>query len=339
MRILITRTDKIGDVVVSTPAVKALRHVFPKAFIAFMAEKPAFELLKDNPYIDEIIVSDKKGSEKNLAGFIKLILKLRKKKFDTAVILHPTVRVHLSCFLAGIPRRIGYDRKLGWLLTDRVRHIKQQGLKHEVEYNFDVLHRLGVNEKPSRPEIFISAAVESKVAALFKKAGIIQGLDLYALNPWASCSSKRWPIERFAEVAQWLLDQRNTGIVIIGDGNCQKAAGRLTASLKGNTYDLTGRTSLSELACVLSKCKALISNDSGPMHVGAAVGTKVVVVFGRKEPGLAPRRWAPYGEQHVVIQKDQGCQVCLAHNCKNNFGCLMSVEASEVIAALKNKTE
>ncbi len=143
-RILIVRTDRIGDVLLSTPVIKNLRDAYPNAYIAMMVSPYAKEIVDGNPYLDEVITYDKDGKHKGWLRSAKFAKRLGQKKFDLALILHPTNRVHLVTFFAGIKKRVGYNRKLGFLLTDRVEHTKQLGQKHEVEYNLDLVRYLGI---------------------------------------------------------------------------------------------------------------------------------------------------------------------------------------------------
>ena len=162
-RILITRTDRIGDVILSLPAIKAVRKAFPDDYIAIIVQPRIDDLLKGNPYVDEVIVYDKskkhKGVLKNL-GFIKW---LRSKKFDIVLNLHSTKRMNLLCFLAGIPKRVGYARgKADFLLTDKIEYTKKLGEKHEAEYSLDILRYLGINPEFSNPFIYVQHEDEKR---------------------------------------------------------------------------------------------------------------------------------------------------------------------------------
>ena len=138
-RVLIVRLDRIGDVLLSTPVIKAVRDVCPDGYIAFMARRYTKDILEGNPYLDEVIVYDKTGRERGLVRNLSFIRSLRRKKFDIALILHPTKRTHLLVSLAGIPETVGYNKKWGFLLTTKIPHRKQHGLKHEIDYTLDIL--------------------------------------------------------------------------------------------------------------------------------------------------------------------------------------------------------
>ena len=166
-RILITRTDRMGDVILSTPAIKAVRDKYPDAYIAFCVQPSCVEIVDKNPYLNEIISYDKKGKYRNIIGILRFILKLRRKKIDTVFILHPTARMNLSCFLAGIPRRVGYNKKMGYLLTDKIPHTKQEGQKHELEYTLDVLRYAGIEAEDKRLYMSLHKNTERQVEEVF----------------------------------------------------------------------------------------------------------------------------------------------------------------------------
>lgn len=331
--ILIVRLDRIGDVVLSTPVFKAVRDAYPESHIAVMVRPYSREIVEGNPYINEVIVYDKKGPENSFAGNIKFIMGLRKKKFDAAIILHPTARTHLIAFLAGIPERIGYDKKMGFLLTRRIPHTKQFGLRHEIDYTLGLLRYIGI--KPERHPLYMPVRKESeeRIKDLFSRAGISDEDTVVAINPSASCPSKRWSAERFAKLSDVLADRYNAKIIILSDRS-DKVFGDRTASFMAKpSLNLSGRTTVGELAGVLKRSKLFISNDSGPVHIACALGVPVVAIFGRSDRGLSPQRWGPSGEKDIVIHKNVGCEVCLAHNCNIGFRCLEAVSVEDVLQA------
>jgi len=330
-RILVVRTDRIGDVMLSTPVIKALKVKYPHAYIAMMVGPHAKDIVEGNPYLDDVIIYDKDVKHKSWQRSVKFTLNLKKKKFDLAVLLHPTNRVHLVAFFAGIKRRIGYDRKLGFLLTDRIAHTKQYGEKHELEYNLDLLKPLGIEVEDKSLFMPIRKESEEWVDALFLEAGI-RGTDkLLALHPGASCPSKIWPNNRFAEVADRLVDKYGFKVLLVGGAKDVTLAGNVAQHMLHEAINLSGKTSLSQLASVLKRCELFISNDSGPVHIGSAVGVAVISIFGRSQKGLSPKRWGPVGEKDQVAHTTIGCVECLAHNCVKDFACLKAVTTDYVL--------
>ncbi len=213
-KILLTRTDRIGDVVLSTPAIKAVRDKYPDAYIAFMVRPYAKDIVEGNPYLDEVIVYDKYGRQKTLLSTVKFALGLRKKKFDLAVMLHPTNRVHLISYLAGIPERVGYDRKLAVFLTKKVPHLKQAGKKHELEYTFDLLRAAGVEARDKELFVPIHERDIGKIEKMLEEYHVSKDVPLIAVNPGASSRSKRWPAKNFAPVCDNLAKKYKARILI-----------------------------------------------------------------------------------------------------------------------------
>ncbi|MDP3722063.1 MAG: lipopolysaccharide heptosyltransferase II [Candidatus Omnitrophota bacterium] len=341
-RILVIRLDRIGDVVLSTPVFQALRRQFPHAFIAAMVRPACRDVVEGHPALDEVILYDKDGRHRRLTETIRFARRLRRTAFDTALILHPTNRSHWITWLAGIPVRIGYDRKSAWLLTHRIPHRKHEGVQHEAAYTLEMLRvfdpaigpgGLHIPPPPPEPLIRIHPQAEQRVDVLLAEVAIQPADRLVAVHPSASCVSKRWLPERFAEVADRLIEERGVRVCLVAGEDDVLYALRVAQAMRRPAVNLAGRLSLGELAALLRRCRLLISNDSGPVHVAAAVGTTVVDLFGRNQRGLSPARWGPIGQGHVILHKEVGCVTCLAHRCDIGFLCLTSLSVEEVYQA------
>jgi len=331
-RILVARTDRIGDVLLTTPAVKALRLHYPTSYIAMMVAPATRQLVEGNPYLDEVIVLDKRGRHRGMLATWRLALALRRKGFDVAVILHPTVRVHLLCFLAGIRERIGYDRKAPYLLTRTIPHKKQEGRKHELEYNFDVLGLLGVTTAERELFMPIRPDAEREVEGRLKEAGIAADVTLVAVNPAASDASKRWPAAKFAALIDRMGQMPGVRVAVVADAAHRAVTQELLLTTRVSVLDFTGAFDLSQLASFFKRCRLLVSNDSGPVHIAVAVHTPVISIFGRNQPGLGPERWGPVGPRDVAVHKETGCDPCLAHACTRGFRCLEAISVDEIFA-------
>ncbi|MGA2774507.1 MAG: lipopolysaccharide heptosyltransferase II [Candidatus Omnitrophota bacterium] len=335
-RILIVRTDRMGDVLLSTPVIRVLRRNFPNSYLAMMVSASTKDIVEGNPYLDEVIIYDKDGRHKGWQQTFRFARNLKKKRFDLAIILHPTNRVHLVTYLAAIPRRIGYDRKLSFLLTDRIPHTKQSGLKHELEYNLDLLKYLGIEAEDK--ELFMPVKNESEktVEKIFASSGIRKTDKILAIHPSASCPSKVWPADRFAQVADILAQEHGFKIVAVSGPKDIARTEDVINRMHCAVIDLAGKVSVSQLASVFKRCALFISNDSGPVHMAAALGIPVISIFGRAQAGLSPKRWAPMGKAARVLHKQVGCIECLAHNCQKGFACLKAITVEEVVSAAES---
>ncbi len=334
IKILIIRTDRLGDVILSTPVIKNLKLAFPQAHISFMCRPYTKEALLGNPWLDEVIVYDKYGKHKSFFATIKFSFFLRKKQFDWAVILHPTNRVHLLAFLAGIPLRAGWDRKLGFLLNKKLFHTKDKGEKHELDYTLDVLRSLDVPIQEKNTYFPFDKKANKRVEELLKNKGLAEDDKFIAIHPSASCISKRWPIDHFMELIRLLKEKTNFKIIVISSEAEKSFVKRLTEEL--DVIDLCGSLGISELGSLLKRATLFISNDSGPVHIAASLNTPVISIFGRKDPGLSPTRWKPVGKQAYYIHKDAGCRICLAHNCQRGFQCLGNISPQDLLEIVMN---
>lgn len=335
-RILIVRTDRIGDVLLSTPVIKAMRDEYPDACIAMMVSPYSKEIVEGNPYLDEVIVYDKEAKHKSWASSMEFAKYLKTKKFDLALVLHPNNRVHLITYFAGIKRRVGYNRKLGFLLTDRIKHTKQLGEKHELEYNLDLVRYLGIIPKEQSLFMPIKKESEDWAEVVLRQEGISASDKILAIHPGASCPSKIWPQLRFAQVADKLADLHGFKIIIVSGPKDIRMAEDVLSNMRHAAFNLAGKTSVSQLASVLRRCNLFISNDSGPVHVASALGTPVISLFGRAQRGLSPVRWGPIGLKDRILHKEVGCIECFAHKCKKEFACLKAITVDDVVKAAED---
>ena len=332
-RILVIRLDRLDDVVLSTQAASALRAAFPHGFIAMMMRPACRDVVEGHPAINEVILYEKETLHRGVWATVRFAHRLRRHRFDTALVLHPTNRSHWIPWLAGIPVRVGYDRKCGWLLTHRRPHRKQEGAQHEAAYTLELLEPFGITNAPVVPTMAIQFQAAARVEAWLREASITPADRLVAIHPSASCISKRWMPERFAQVADRLAVEQGVRICLITGPDDVSYATAVQQRMRQPALNAAGRLSVGELAALLQRCRLLISNDSGPVHVAAAVGLSVVDIFGRNQAGLSPQRWGPVGAGHVVLHKEVGCVTCLAHHCDIEFLCLTSLQVDEVYRA------
>ncbi len=310
--ILIVRTDRIGDVVLTTPAVKTLRQTYPAARISILVAPATQDLVAGNPYLSDILVDDRRGAHRGIAGFWRLVTALRQKKFDLAIVFHTKKRTNFLCWAAGIPRRTGYkNNKFGFLLNDSLPDERQWGRQHEAQYCLDVLRHLGI----SGNEIFDKSVVDlvedlyvpvpadawAWVERFCQEHHITNEDRLIAIHPGASDPAKRWSEKKFSELIDQLADRYQMKIVLIGAAQITNVARQIISTVHTSVFDLTGQTTVGQLAGVLTRCDLLVSNDSGPVHIAAGVKTPCVSIFTRNQPGINPQRWQPLGKFSRVV--------------------------------------
>lgn len=342
-RILVVRLDRIGDVVLSTPALSVLRQAYPAAHLAMLVRPVCRELVEGHPDLNEVIVYDRDGIHHGWWATLQFAWALRSRRFDTALVLHPSNRSHVIPWAAGIPRRIGYDRKGGRLLTQRLPHRKQEGTRHESDYALDVVRALGVRVD-AVPPLSVAQPREARVvvARWLAGRGVRPGAPLIALHPGSSDAARRWPAERFAQLGDRLAAYARARIVIVSGPEEQELGREVAAGMRASPIDTGGHLSLRQLTALLGQCWLLVSNDSGPAHLAAAVGTPVLSLSGRNQPGVGPRRWAPVGARHVALHKDKqedGGRVCANVQCARDFLPLSALTVDDVFAVARRMVD
>jgi ADP-heptose:LPS heptosyltransferase len=305
--ILVVRNDRFGEFLLIIPALRALKEKYPQASITLAVDTYVADLANAVEGVNDVIIwKNRKHSFKETLAFSRQI---RGRGFDLAVIFNPSRDSNLACFLAKIPTRVGYNRKWGFLLTHKISDRKQLALKHEVEYNLDLVALVGAftDDKSLRLKIVRTGFLDA-----------LKGSYVVAIHPWTSDPVKQWPLERFKE-----LIRRLSGLEIVIIGGQEELAKNkdFFNGLDELAINLTGKTNLFELAGVLKKVSLLVSGDSGPVHLAAAVGTPTVVLFRNDLPGKTAKRWGPWGARHTVIEKSK----------------LEDISVDEVIKVIKNK--
>lgn len=301
-KILIVNVNWLGDVLFSTPFIRALKKNYPKSFITCMIMPRCLEVLEGNPYIDEIIVYDQDGRHKGIFGKMELVSSLKKKKFDAAVILRKSLTRSIMLYLAGIPKRIGYCyKKTSLFLTDNIPLPK--GVLHKSDLFLNIAKELGVKKVEKRYD-FPIGELDRIFARDFLEHNFVDFDDLLvAVNPGANWPPKRWPEQNFAYLADRLIDELGAKIVITGAKKDYTIAEGILRNMKHLAINATGKTTLKQLGGIFERANLAITNDTGPMHIAVACGTNVISLFGPTDPSIT----GPWGEgSYKVIQKEIG---------------------------------
>ncbi len=331
-RILLVRTDRLGDVVLTLPMLPALRSCFPDAHIAMLLRRYTGAIMEGNPYLDDQIWYDEEDG--TLIPFEAMRRTIREQCFDTAIVVYPTFRLALLMFRSAIPVRVGTGyRSYSLLFNKRVYEHRKDARFHEVEYNLNLLKELGC--KPSSPPEFlidIGAQTIRRVDELLRDAEIGRTENVAILHPGSGGSAREWGATNFGLLAQKLAVNK-TKVIITGTDKERSLVDQIVRASGDTAISFAGMLSMKELAALLKRANVFVANSTGPIHVAAAVGTPVVGLYPRHTP-MSARRWGPFTENKIVFTADGPlyCDRCSGgkdQSCK----CMMSVSVNEVYAA------
>lgn len=327
-RILITRMKFIGDVVLTTPVIRSLRHAIPDAYIAYMGDAGAVSLLEQNPSLNEIIPFD--FSAPTLLEQPRVAWLLRRRKFDMVIDLFGNPRSALLTRLSGAPVRVGLDRPgRGRFYTVRVQDAPRR--KTAVEFHEQFLQAVGIEPVYHTPEIFLSAGERRAGEGLLGGRGRV-----VILHPGATWPAKKWTPEGFAGVASRLQKERNVEVVLTGGPKDADVVQQVRALAGGSLRTFLGLP-LRKLAALYAAAAVVVSNDAGSMHIAAAVGTPTIGLFGPGEEDI----WFPYDPAlgHKALRKDVPCHPCHLDLCTREgdgyMECMKLLTVDEVTGAVE----
>jgi heptosyltransferase-2 len=337
VKLLIRATNWVGDAIMALPALRAVRARFPDAEIAILARPYVSDLYREQRVCDRIIDYDSDGEHAAISGGERLARELREEKFDTALLLQNAFDAAWIVWRAGIPRRIGYGRDGRSLLLSEAVQVPRAGEipTHETFYYLELLRRVGwIEALPEEMEVRFDVSEEKRRrgAEILMDAGARSHALRIAIGAGASFGAARcWPAERFAEAANRLVEQTDADVVLFGTASEAAVTGAIAQKLRKPAIDLTGKTAIAELPGALSQCHLFIGNDSGVMHVAAAVGLPTVGVFGPTDPfGTAPAT-----PRRAIVQEKPYCSPCFLRRCPTDHRCMMHIAPEAVIAAAR----
>jgi lipopolysaccharide heptosyltransferase II len=339
-RICIYRIGNIGDIICAVPAMIAIRKNFPNAHITLLSSPGnkgmpgAKELLKNAWFIDNmwIYYSHEIISLRQKLNFIK---KVRSNKFDLWIEL-PVNLISLKIALRNIvfAKISGARNAFGFKISTTKLWSKEQSIYRkfpkEVDRLLQILQKQNIYAKEILFDLPISEIDRQKVKLLFKKYNIDGTLPIIAMSPGGKRISNHWPTKRFIKVGQiWIENGAN--ILVLGGNKDHDLAQKIVNAIGSASYNLAGETTLLQSAELLKRCCMLLTNDTGTMHLAAAVGTPCVVIFSARD---FPGKWIPWGNNHKVIRKNPNCAVCFIDDCKYNI-CMSEITIDEVYNATK----
>ncbi|MFH1006727.1 MAG: lipopolysaccharide heptosyltransferase II [Candidatus Latescibacterota bacterium] len=347
---LIIQTAFIGDVILTTPLIHATKAAFPEARVSMLVIPSTANILGNNPYLEEVIRYDKKGRDRGLSSLLRLAHALSARSFDLAMLPHRSFRSAALAALARIPRRIGFDvSPTSFLFTDVVPY--RQGA-HEVERNGDLLRALDIEPEPESPRIFPDDKDHEVADILLGEHMEIDRVSLspplpfspsdgkgrrVALAPGSIWPTKRWPLAYFAQVAE-LLMKAGVRVILMGGPSDRALCNEIARRTTHAPLIAAGQLTLRESAALLAQCDLLLTNDSAPAHMAAAMGTPVFAVFGPTTTSLG---FAPYGPGHTILEVPLDCRPCGKHGgkkCPNgHFRCMKDLAPERVFGEMMAK--
>lgn len=320
-RILVVKLADMGDLLTAIPALRALREWFPQARLDALVTPHSAPILEGSPLVDEVLTFEKHrydsllstAKPSSLWDLMRLWRNLRSRRYDWLFNLHHlttrwgTLKYAALALSSGAKERMGLDNGRGWFLTQRVKDLGFGG-RHEVEYWLEVVGLVGA--KTENLTLPVSEGAMEEAQALLRALGRWrERVPLVAIHPGSGGYSlaRRWPPDRFAQVADALIERYGTQVALLGGPDEGELTQRVASLMRYEAIDLGGKTPIPVLAALLRLSRLFVGNDSGVMHLASAVGTPVVAIFGPSNP-LA---WGPWGASHEVVQIDLECSPCI----------------------------
>ena len=309
-RILVVRPDRIGDVTLATPVIRALRQRFPNAYLAALVRPATEPVLRLNPHLDEILVDDWEQAHAGWRGFFDRLRMLRHRRFDTALMLLPTERHAWMTFLAGIRTRVGVGTKLYQVITfaRSVSRNKYIPLRHEADYCMDLARAIGVRSDDLRSEAFLADTERSEARARLRAAGRIEGRLLVSVHPESGRSAPNWTLTMYRDFV-WKMTETlpdAQALILYTPGNAEARA--LFEPLRERGVLIPDPGDLRLLMGMIAEADVVISASTGPMHLAASLGTPTVSLF-CPLTACSPKLWGPQGNSSItLLPPDQYCQ-------------------------------
>jgi heptosyltransferase-2 len=309
-RVLVLQNGFLGDTVLTLPLLSEIKLRYPSAKLVLACSPLAKELLQDHPDIDEIIVDDKKGSDRGLLGIWRKATTLKKMSFTVALTPHKSLRSALMLYFAGIPLRVGFRQSAASFLFHR--RVTREPQRHDVERNLSLLRAFGIQPEDCRRSMRLppGSGAEAVVKKLLISMGVDEKKTLVGINPGSVWATKRWSAEGFAEAIQLIRKNYDCDVLLFGGPSDVVVASRIQELCGGTLVNLAGKIGLREMPAALNLCRVLITNDSAPMHIAVACGVPTVAIFCATTPALG---FYPYSDNAILLEKDLSCRPCGSH--------------------------
>lgn len=312
-RILVVRTDRLGDVILTLPMLAVLRARYPDAWLGMLLSRYTGEIVRNHPYVNAFLWYDEAGKPRPSSD---LIAEIRAQRFDTVFLVHPTPRLAWIMACAGIPQRIGTGyRYYSVLMTHRVFEHRKDAKHHELEYNLRLLGALdpGIRTEGLKPDFGLRLQPEAvtRVASLLASNGPGGNEAFAVIHPGSGGSARDWPLARFGALGAMLAERHNIRILVTGGAGEAAAVNAVVNDAGPRAISLAGMLSLPELAALYARAAVVVANSTGPLHLAAALGTPVVGIYPQLTP-MSPARWGPYTDVKRVLvpERPADCRLC-----------------------------
>ena len=329
-KILLIRLRRIGDVVMTTPAVAALKRALPPASLTYVIEAPLRRLVEGNPDLDRVIVVP---AGQGTAGFLGFIRDIRREKYDAVLDFHGGPRASRIAWLSGAKLKVGYELKhKGFMYDIRVPRSSPEGRIHSVENHLNLVRALGLQVEEPLPPLSLPQArkeEKEKIDRFWLENGLAAAATI-VLHVGAGNEFRDWGVENLSSLASLLALRAGAKVVLVGAAGDRQRAAEVRSASPSSVLSLAGELNLIELRDLIARAKVFVGPDSGPMHIAATTQTPIVALFG---PTL-PANFAPWRAESTLIEKDLGCRPCRQRRCvSRDFRCLRTITPAEVLAA------
>jgi heptosyltransferase-2 len=333
-KIMVRATNWVGDAVISLPALQALRDRFPKTEIVLVAKPWVSELYWHHPAVNRQIVYDADGEHRGFRGLGKLIDELRAEQFDAAILFQNAFQAAWMAWRTGIPIRLGYARdNRSALLTEAIDVPPRASYGHEAYYYLQLLFRADVIDRPEIPrptreaQLVLQDSETTRAAQQVRSLGLDGPRFLVGLNPGAFYgSAKRWLPDRYAALADRLIGALHADVLIFGTPAERPLAETIARAMQHTPTIVAGETTLRQFMAMLALCRLVVTNDSGSMHLAAALGLPVVAIFGSTDE----RATGPLSSRARVVKQPVDCSPCGLRECPIDFRCMTGVTVENV---------
>jgi len=331
--ILIRGTNWIGDVIMTLPAVASIRKTMPEATITVLAKPWVADIYRLSPHVDEVITFQRPGRHDGLGGLLKLAAELKEKKFDGTILLQNAIQAAIITLTARIPVRAGYNSDgRGLLLTHAVQRTGAIRKVHQIDYYLEMLKALGFQSAGHDVTLPVRKDDRARAEEILFGYGVEKGETVIGMAPGAAYGpAKMWLPDRFAALADRLIDRHNAPVLLFGSAGDRAQTDRIEGQAKGKLINLAGATDLMGAVALIARCNLFISNDSGLMHLAGALGVPLVAIFGSTNPATT----SPVGEKSVIVHKNVSCSPCLKKTCPTDFRCMKLIEVDDVYEEAK----